>query len=47
LYQLQKNQDNSDKNPTSSNDIVGSWELRKTSGGMMRDLKSYPDGNGN
>jgi len=47
LASCKKNQDNSGKTPIPSNDIVGSWELRKTSGGMMPGFKSYPDGNGN
>ncbi len=27
--------------------IIGTWELRKTSGGMMPGFKSYANGNGN
>jgi hypothetical protein len=39
--------DSSGKNPSISTSIIGTWELRKTSGGMMPGEKTYPQGNGN
>jgi len=47
LGSCKKCQDSDAKIPTSANDIAGTWELRKTSGGMMPGFRSYPDGNGN